>query len=77
MVDCSETTSCEDFGNGLLVREDSGSYFANQPEKSKDDVSYTSMLCIYLGKLAGIHYLSYFIFNANLYIYIFYRARSF
>ncbi|OCK96086.1 uncharacterized protein K441DRAFT_695107 [Cenococcum geophilum 1.58] len=37
MVDCSETTSSEDFGNGLLVREDSGSYFANQPEKFKDD----------------------------------------
>ncbi|OCL06391.1 hypothetical protein AOQ84DRAFT_297062 [Glonium stellatum] len=37
VVDCSETTSSEDFGNGLLLREDSGSYFTSQPEKSKND----------------------------------------
>ena len=78
-MDCSETTSSEDFGNGLLVREDNGSYFANQPEKFKDDVSKTSMLCIYLGKLAGSYITSLTpIFNANPYIYIFlYRSRSF
>jgi hypothetical protein len=70
-VDCSETTSSEDFGNGLLVREDSGSYFANQPEKSKDDVSYTSMLCIYLGKLAGSYITSLTLYLTQIHIYIY------
>ena len=39
LIATAQSLQFVDFGNGLLVREDSGSYFANQPEKFKDDVS--------------------------------------
>jgi hypothetical protein len=38
VLECSELTTLDDFGNGILVGEDASDYFNNKPPKGKGDV---------------------------------------
>jgi hypothetical protein len=38
VLECSELTTLDDFGSGILVDEDANDYFNNKPSKQKDDV---------------------------------------
>jgi hypothetical protein len=38
VLDCSEHTTLDDFGTGILVGEDGNDYFNNKPVKTGGDV---------------------------------------
>lgn len=40
MLNCDEQTTLDDFGSGILVKEESEDYFNNNTNKLKNEVSW-------------------------------------
>jgi hypothetical protein len=41
VLECSENTTLDDFGNGILVNDDQDDFFANRNGRLKDEVRAT------------------------------------
>jgi hypothetical protein len=44
VLNCTDQTTLDDFGSGILVGEDDGDYFSGKYAKAKGDVGYTNQV---------------------------------